>query len=182
MKRIYLTILSLIFSLNFLSAQQNPQRATPINTATINNLYKVNEGVYRSAQPGAAACKEFEDMGIKEIINLRHCCNDKKEASETDLILHHVKMLASNCKWKKVVEALCIIKDREGPVVIHCKHGADRTGLVVALYRIVFQGWDKEAAIDELENGGFDFHAIYSNIPAYIRKIDVLELKKAVLE
>ena len=47
----------------------------------------------------------------------------------------------------------------EGPVLVHCKHGADRTGCIVALYRIVFQSWSKEAAIDEMHNGGYGFIA-----------------------
>jgi protein tyrosine/serine phosphatase len=69
---------------------------------------------------------------------------------------------------------------RRGPTLVHCEHGADRTGLVTALYRIAYQGWNKNAAIDELENGNFGFHDVWINIPAYIRNIDVPALRKKV--
>lgn len=163
-----------------LSAQRNPDWAAPVEAKAVKNFFLIDAGVYRSGQPDAAAFAELEQTGIKEILNLRYLCSDDKQAHGTDLTLHHIKMMAGNCDWDKTVKALRIIKDRKGPIVIHCKHGSDRTGLVTALYRIVFQGWDKEKAIDELENGGYDFHTIYANIPSFIRNIDVAALKEAV--
>ena len=181
MKRIYLSLLNHIISLNLLYTQRNPLWAVPVKTQFVKNLHKIDECVYRAAQPDTEACKELEDMGVKEILSLRYWTNNKKETFGTDLMLHHVEMLASKCQWDKIVEALLIIKNRQGPIVIHCKHGADRTGLIVALYRMVFQDWDKETAIDELENGGYNFNTTYSNILEYIRRIDISALKSAVM-
>jgi len=65
--------------------------------------------------------------------------------------------------------------------LIHCKHGADRTGLIVAMYRIVFQNWTKEQAIDEMTQGDFGFHQIYSNIIDFIRNVDVENIKKQII-
>lgn len=62
----------------------------------------------------------------------------------------------------------------------------DRTGAIIALYRILYQGTDKETAIKEMQDGGFGFHPIWAalpvwgNIPGYIRGVDVDELRKAV--
>ena len=165
-----------------LFAQRNPGWAVPVEAKTILNLYMVDTGVYRCAQPDVNAFAELEQMGIQSVLNLRYLCSDNKPASATGLTLLHVKMAASNCDWDKVVESLRIIKNRKGPIAIHCKHGSDRTGLVLALYRIVFQGWSKDAAIDELENGGYGFHTIYANIPSFIRNLDEAALKKAVIE
>ena len=181
MKRIYLSLLNLIVSLNNLYAQRKPLWATPVKAKFVNNLHKIDECVYRAAQPDVEAYKELEELGVKEILSLRYWANNKMGAFETNLKFHHVEMLASKCQWDKIVEALLIIKNRQGPIVIHCKHGADRTGLIAALYRIVFQDWDKEAAIDELENGGYNFNTTYSNILEYIRKIDVPALKSVVM-
>ena len=72
------------------------------------------------------------------------------------------------------------MKNAEGPVLIHCWHGSDRTGLVSALYRIVSQGWSKEDAIDELMHGGYGHHSLYKNIPEFIRHADVEEIKRQV--
>ncbi len=174
-------LLGFIFTAG-LFAQRNPDWATPVEAKAIFNLYMIDTGVYRCAQPDALGFAELEQIGIREVLNLRYLCSDNKPASATGLTLHHMKMMAGNCDWDKVVKSLRIIKDRKGPIVIHCKHGSDRTGLVCALYRIVFQGWSKEAAIDELENGGYDFHTIYANIPSFIRNLDVESLNKAVMQ
>ncbi|WP_282598360.1 tyrosine-protein phosphatase, partial [Pseudomonas chlororaphis] len=45
--------------------------------------------------------------------------------------------------------------ESDGPVLMHCKHGSDRTGLMSAMYRVVVQGWSKEEALNEMTGGGF---------------------------
>lgn len=90
-------------------------------------------------------------------------------------------METGEIKTAQVVEALRIIRNADGPIVIHCWHGADRTGLISALYRIVFQGWTKEEAIDELMHGGFGYHPIYKSGPEYIEKADIDTIKKQVM-
>jgi protein tyrosine/serine phosphatase len=164
------------------SAQRKDVWAQPVKSKHIENFYKIDNGVYRSGQPSAEAFKEMEQLGIKEILNLRNFHSDNDEAKETNLQLNRVAMNASSSEWGKLVEAVRIIKNRKGPIVIHCWHGSDRTGLVAALYRIVFQNWTREQALDELENGGYGFHTIYGNIKTFIRNMDVEEFKKEVME
>ena len=67
-----------------------------------------------------------------------------------------------------------------GPYLIHCQHGADRTGTMVAMYRMVIQGWPKDKAIDELVNGGYGFHPVWQNILAYLQEVDVEKIKAEV--
>jgi len=82
-----------------------------------------------------------------------------------------------------VVRVLKLIRNKEnGPFLIHCQHGADRTGLMSAMYRIVEQGWTKDEAIKEMVEGGYGFHPIWSNIIKYIRNADVKKIKVAVSE
>jgi protein tyrosine/serine phosphatase len=53
---------------------------------------------------------------------------------------------------------LAIVTDpARQPVFVHCRRGSDRTGTAVAVYRICVEGWSREAAIDEMVNGGFRF-------------------------
>lgn len=163
-------------------SQRNPMWAVPVEANFVYNLYLVDSGVYRCAQPNKRAFLELSKRGITEIVNLRYFETNNKKAKGTDLQLFQIKMRASKCKDDELVAALQLIKNRQGSIIIHCKHGADRTGLVIALYRIVFQGWGKEEAIEELEQGGYNFHQIFSNIPQYIRNLDAENLKEKIKE
>ena len=72
-----------------------------------------------------------------------------------------------------------IVTDPEKrPVFVHCMHGADRTGTMVAVYRIVVEGWDKEKAIDEMRNGPFGFHEIWTGLPEFLKELDIEGLQK----
>jgi protein tyrosine/serine phosphatase len=64
------------------------------------------------------------------------------------------------------------------PVFVHCQRGADRTGMVCAMYRITVCGWTKEEAIRELKDGGFGFNPAWKNIVRYIEKADVEKIRK----
>ena len=52
--------------------------------------------------------------------------------------------------------------------------------MIAALFRIVYQGWSKDVALDEMQNGNFGFHAVWGNIPRYIRNANVERLKRDV--
>jgi protein tyrosine/serine phosphatase len=146
----------------------------------LENLYKIDEGVYRSEQPTAADFRALQKFGIKEVLNLRYWHSDDDEAQGTGLRLYRIKMRAATLELGQLVEALRIIKKRQGPILFHCHHGSDRTGALCALYRIVVQGVSKEAAIREMTEGGFGFHGIYRNIIRLIEKVDVAEVRAAL--
>ena len=89
------------------------------------------------------------------------------------------RMAAGSLTEKDLRQVLASIRDAPKPVLVHCWQGSDRTGAVVAAYRIAFQGWTREQAIDELVNGGYGYHAsYYPNIVALIRSLDVAKLKQ----
>jgi protein tyrosine/serine phosphatase len=154
------------------------QSAVRINDCGLNNMYKVDEGVYRSEQPDKKQFQALEHYGIKEILNLRYWHSDSRHVKTTNLQLHRIKMNAHDANDFDVVSALRIIKNRKGPILIHCHHGSDRTGLIVAMYRIVFQSVSKENAISEMIRGGFGFHEIYDNILRYINGVNVDNIRK----
>ncbi len=177
MKRFYFLIfLLVIFSTTY------SQDGVDTTKIAIDNFHKVDEGVYRSSQPNEKQFKMLEDAGITEVLNLRRFNSDDNEAKDTSITLYHIPVRASRIGEKQYLEALRIIKNRKGNIVIHCHHGSDRTGGVIAMYRIVFQGWTKEQAIDELKNGGYGFHSVFKNIPSTINKIDIEAFKKKLFE
>lgn len=155
--------------------------ADQISTTSLTNFFKISTDIYRSEQPDADQFIQLSKFGIVSVLNLREHHTDNSEAKLTSLVLYHVPMEVEDIKDADVVAALKVLRDCDKPVLVHCKHGADRTGLIVAMYRIVFQNWTKEEALDELLHGGFGFHPVFKNIPQYIMKIDVDLLKKQLL-
>jgi len=154
------------------------QNAVKIDGLGLNNLYKIDNEVFRSEQPTDKAFAKLEKYGIKEILNLRNWHSDDKKARNSKLILYRIPMRAEKIKDNDVIQALKIIKNRKGSILIHCKHGSDRTGLIVAMYRIVFQNWTKEQAIEEMTKEKFGFHSIYTNIVSYIQNANIKDIKE----
>lgn len=174
-----------IFPLLFLiittiSAQAQEQAAEKIAllNSKLENFYKIDEGVYRSEQPDKADFMALEAFGIEEVLNLRNYHSDNDEAEGTNLKLHRLKTNAYSISQKQLIKALRTIKERKGPIVVHCQHGSDRTGGVLAMYRIVFQNFSKEEAIKEMKEGGFGFHKIFGNIARTIRKADIAHIRR----
>ncbi|MBR9869459.1 MAG: dual specificity protein phosphatase family protein [Oceanospirillales bacterium] len=155
--------------------------ASPVIGSELSNFYRVDDHLYRSEQPGDKAFSQLAAFGIKEVLNLREFHSDKDEARETQLTLHQLKLRTGKVTEDHLIEALRIIKHSKGPLLLHCWHGSDRTGTVVATYRIVEQGWSKQQALDEMTNGGYGYHAsIFPNLVELINGLDVERIKTAL--
>ncbi len=156
--------------------------AVPIELQGVGNLHRVSENLYRSGQPTSEGMKNLKEMiGIKAVINLRAFHSDADEVRGTGLLNEELSVKTWHIEDEDVVRVLKLIRNKEGgPFLIHCQHGADRTGLMSAMYRIVEQGWTKDEAIEEMVDGGYGFHPIWSNIIKYIRNVDVKKIKIAV--
>ena len=154
---------------------------TPVPAASLTNFYKLDEKVYRSSQPDRKGFEELKRLGIRNVLSFRDHHADDRGAKGLGLTLYRVKMEAGEIRDEQVVESLRIIRTAKGPIVIHCWHGSDRTGLISAMYRILFQNWSKEEAIEELIKGGYGYHSLYRNIPEYIRKVNVESIRQRVL-
>jgi protein tyrosine/serine phosphatase len=157
------------------------QWAIPMNMAGVANLHKINDGLYRSAQPTKEGMMNLERMGIKTVINLRSFHSDSDELKGTALLNDELSVKTWHIEDEDVIRVLRILRKTEnGPFLIHCQHGADRTGVMSALYRIVVQGWSRDEAIKEMVDGGYRFHSIWSNIVQYVNKVDVDMIKREV--
>lgn len=155
--------------------------ATQLERPGLPNLFKVNDGLYRGAQPTAEGIEELERMGIKTIVSLRSMHSDKDILGDANITLVRIPMNAWNVRNKDVVQFLWLATDPDRlPVFVHCQHGADRTGTVCAVYRVIVDGWTKQQALDEMTNGGFGFHSIWFNLPIYIKNFDVEKIRTKV--
>jgi len=153
--------------------------AQPLKLDGVHNLHKVSDNLYRSAQPTAQGMKSLRQMGIETVVNLRSFHSDRDEIGKTGLGYEHIYMKAWHPEQKEIVRFLQIVTNpKRIPVLVHCLHGADRTGTMCALYRIAVQGWTKDEAIREMTEGGFNFHAVFDNLPEWIQKLDIESIKK----
>jgi protein tyrosine phosphatase (PTP) superfamily phosphohydrolase (DUF442 family) len=152
--------------------------ATPVSDAGIENLYRVETDLFRSALPTSTGFQKLTHMGVKSVLDLRGGDGDK-EAAGASLKLFHVPMSAWGLHNDRVLQALRIVADPQNrPLLIHCQHGADRTGAIVALYRVVVQGWSKERAIREMNEGGYHHNSFFRNLDQYVLAADVVALRK----
>jgi len=178
-----LLLIVFIFGSPALSAELNrpSEWAVPLQLSGVPNLYKINNNLYRSAQPTKQGMNNLNSIGIKTIINLRVFHSDTDEARNTGLLVEELSVKNWHIEDEDVIRVLRIIRQKEnGPFLIHCQHGADRTGVMSAMYRIVEQGWSKKEAIREMVDGGYGFHAIWSNTIGYVKNVDTEKFKKEI--
>ncbi|MBN1521321.1 MAG: dual specificity protein phosphatase family protein [Candidatus Aureabacteria bacterium] len=143
------------------------------------NFYKVSDSLYRGAQPEDEGFFELKKMGLKTVINLRTFHSDRKNCDKAGLQYVHITVQAWEGEDKEVVQFLRVVTDKEKqPFFVHCQHGADRTGVMCAVYRIAVQGWSKEEAIKEMTDGGYGFHSVWQNLIEYIQNLDIKKIKK----
>jgi len=176
-----IVLLSLSFAVQAAPRERPATWSTAMIDTAMTNLYQVDKGVYRSAQPDDDDIGDLAAMGIREVLNLRKYHHDNGELDGAKLILKHVPMNAGEVTQAQLIEALRIIKQRKGPILIHCWHGSDRTGVTVAAYRILFNHWSKQQALDEMIHGGYGYHAdIFPNLVELVNKLDIPAMRKAL--
>ncbi|AOJ35728.1 dual specificity protein phosphatase family protein [Burkholderia metallica] len=156
--------------------------AQSLTDGHVNNLHRITPTLYRSAQLSRADVPELQKLGIRKVISFRSFHSDDAILAGTQIRMQRIRINTWDIRDEDMVTALKALRtaDQDGPVLIHCQHGADRTGLVSALYRMVYQGWTREQALDELQHGGYGFHPIWQNITNYLMHVDVERLRQAV--
>lgn len=153
--------------------------AQPIELEGVPNLFKVSDTLYRSAQPTAEGMRNLRKLGIVTIVNLRSFHSDRSKIGTTRLGYEHIYMKHWHPERKEVVRFLQIVTDpKQTPVLVHCWHGSDRTGMMVAMYRIAVQGWSKDEAIREMKTGGFGFNRVWDNLAEWVRDLDMDSIRK----
>jgi protein tyrosine/serine phosphatase len=162
--------------------ESRPERwAEPITLDGVPNLHRLTPLLYRSEQPTALGMRNLEKLGIRTVINLRAFNDDLDELSGTGLRAVHVPVHTWHLETQDIVAVMRELRRTEnGPFLIHCQHGADRTGLMSAMYRMLEQNWSAEDALQELVDGGYGYHSMWRNIRRYVRSVDVPALRAAV--
>lgn len=158
MRSLYRTAPAAALTLALLSITASAQDAT--GYVELPRLQQVNERLYRSAQPHKGGLKRLHELGINTVINLRGA-SDRTRAQEAEaraLGMNYFTISLPN--WgrpddARVARILEIINAPEsGRVLIHCRSGVDRTGMIVAIHRMRDEGWTSNDALAEAERNG----------------------------
>ncbi len=159
-----------------------PERwATPIAVPGAANAHRITATLYRSAQPTREGMRAFAELGVRRVLNLRRFSSDVDLVQGTSLALDEMRINTWKVRDHHVIAVLRILQQSDrGPFLIHCWHGADRTGLMSAMFRIVVQQWSRDDALEELVHGGYGFHSAWRNILAYVEDVDVDAVRAAV--
>ncbi len=181
MRRLFLAI-AFCLVLPLAAFARDASWAVPQALPGVSNLNQVSATLFRSAQPTAEGFKALESkLKVQTDVDLRLNHSDAPLLAGTQIISASAPMstFMSQADLTKALK-LIVAAEKHGAVVVHCERGADRTGAVIALYRVVVQGWTKEKAITEMEHGGFHFDFLQFNIPYLIRHADVAAIRAAL--
>lgn len=146
----------------------------------LSNFHKVGPKLYRGGQPLGDGFFKLKRLGIKTVLNLRVVDTDIFHVEATGLNYIHISFRPHLPRDSDVIAFLQVMKDEANtPVYLHCYHGSDRTGMLCAIYRIFFDGWNKNRALQEMIHGEFGFHEFFQqNLISYIKKMDVDAIRK----
>jgi tyrosine-protein phosphatase SIW14 len=154
-----ITLVAFAFSIPiFILASRGGERGVPASEG-IGNFGKVNNSLYRGAQPDATGIKSLKSLGVKSIINLRTTRDDsateEMQARASGIVYTNVPLAGlSRPTDEEITKVLSLITNLPGPVFVHCEHGCDRTGTIIACYRIQHDHWSCDNAIAEAEKYG----------------------------
>jgi protein tyrosine/serine phosphatase len=177
-----LALALLLLSSPFAAEKARPAEwAVPVKVEGLPNLHRITPTLYRSAQPTQQGFKNLGQLGIQTVINLRGGEDDGRAALSLGFRLESVPLSAARVRHASNVQILRLLGQSDrGPILVHCQHGADRAGMICALYRMVYQGWDRTKAIEEMRKGGYGFHGIWQGLVDYLERVDVEALRKEV--
>lgn len=118
----------------------------------IPNFGQVTVRLYRGAMPSPAALTNLVCLSVKSIIDLRipdkHTAAEQSLARSLNLVHTNVPLAGLGAPThEQVNKVLSLLESLPGPVFLHCEHGCDRTGTIVACFRIRNDKWSNADAL-----------------------------------
>jgi protein tyrosine phosphatase (PTP) superfamily phosphohydrolase (DUF442 family) len=149
--------------------------AGKIHIPGISNAGDVNEFLYRGTQPNEEGVEQLKKRGIDTIVDLRgerHDVIEKERRQAESLGMRFVNIPGNG--WsaprdEQIAQFFSVVRERpRRRIFVHCWLGGDRTGVFIATYRIAFDGWTPEQALQEMRS--FHFKGLWHPaMKAYIQ-------------
>lgn len=140
----------------------------------IRNLHKVNDLLYRGAGPSVKDTRLLKLLGINKVVSLDQGAGDKIDRALRLLNIKHIMLPIQfeqpGSLLRFLNQDIFHLLQEGGPVFVHCIHGADRTGLAVALFRVLYQDWPCKVALKEARKYGFATSAMNDRFVKIIEK------------
>ena len=148
----------------------------------IHNFYQVDVHVYRGAQPTTTEGLTYlAKIGVKTVLDLREpgSRSAAEERAVTTLGMQYVNVPMGGLTpptGAQMTKIMALLEDKTtGPVFVHCRRGADRTGAVIGAYRIDFDHWENSRALREAMSDGMSFFQLPRQ--RYIREFRPLTIE-----
>ena len=145
-----------------------------VNSEDLPNLQTVDARVVRGGQPTENGLVILKEHGIKTVVNLREEMSaiafEESLSKQIGLDFISIPLRPFEIPDDKALELFLEVsqnKDKQ-PIFVHCLHGMDRTGLMMALYRMKVSDWSYEEAINEMLE--FGFHVAFTNLSNPLKK------------
>lgn len=141
------------------SAKRTDATAQRLALAGVPNFGDVTPTLYRGAQPTAPGFQALQQMGIAMVVNFRPENRETEQQIVTRLGMQYVS-LPWSCRHPSnalVAAFLQLLRDNPSKkIFIHCHYGVDRTGLMIAAYRMAVEGWTPAQTTAEMHAFGFN--------------------------
>jgi hypothetical protein len=135
---------------------------------------QVAPGLYRGGAPDEAGVEWLRSIGIRTVINLRHYhgTTEGERVRAAGMRYERIPLESSDApEPEQVARFLELVRDPTlGPTYVHCLHGVDRTGVMMAVYRLEVEGWERAEALAEMKH--FGPHKIWRDLRRFVREYE----------
>lgn len=162
-----------------LSAAKTETWARPVDSSF--KLFEMSPTLYRSALPEPQNLAVLEHLQVRTVVSFVKD-DDRAWLGNSGINLVNIPLHADRVNDADVLYVLNTLQlaETRGPVLMHCKHGSDRTGLMAAMFRTVIQGWSKQEALSEMINGGYGQADDMDDARRYVERADIDKLRTAL--